>query len=58
MFVGLLDYVIGDVVSLVVVSWGVDVIEKYFMLDKKMEGLDYILFLEFDELKCMIFNIR
>lgn len=51
---GYFDYIFGIEVFIVVVVFGVMVIEKYFILDWKMFGLDYWVFLELEELKVMV----
>lgn len=52
--IGYLDYLIGLEVFIVVVVMGVEVIEKYFILDINMEGLDYKVSVIFDILVVLV----
>jgi sialic acid synthase SpsE/protoporphyrinogen oxidase len=56
--VGLSDHTINDIMPIVAVSRGANVIEKHFTLDKNMEGPDHALSLTPDEFKIMVRKIH
>lgn len=56
--VGLSDHTEGYIAPIVAVSLGASVIEKHFILDKKIGGPDASFSLDFDEFKKMVDHIR
>lgn len=57
--IGFFDYSEYLIEVLCVVVWfGVRLIEKYFMIDKNLLGVDYLFVLNLDELKEMVESIR
>jgi N,N'-diacetyllegionaminate synthase len=56
--VGYSDHTLGIEIPIMAVSYGAEVIEKHFTLDRKMEGPDHYASLEPDELEDMVEMIR
>ena len=56
--VGFSDHTIGPLASLCAVVLGAEVIEKHFTYDKKLEGPDHMLSLDFKEMKWLVDSIR
>ena len=56
--VGVSDHTMGDIVSIVAVSLGAKIIEKHFILDRKLGGPDSAFSMEPQEFKKMADNVR
>jgi pseudaminic acid synthase len=56
--VGLSDHTLGVTVPLAAVALGAQIVEKHFILDKKLGGIDSAFSLEYDEFKTMVNAIR
>ena len=56
--VGISDHTIGGLAPVVAVSLGATVVEKHFILDKKLGGIDSAFSMEPKEFKDMVKNIR
>jgi pseudaminic acid synthase len=56
--VGLSDHTSGIIASVAAVAMGASVIEKHFILDRKLGGPDAAFSIEPDELKELVQNIR
>ena len=56
--IGFSDHTIGPVASLCAVVLGADIIEKHFTYNKKLEGPDHMLSLDFSEMKWLVDSIR
>jgi pseudaminic acid synthase len=55
---GLSDHTLGTVASVVSVAMGAKVIEKHFILDKKIGGPDSSFSLDFEEFKKLVTDVR
>lgn len=56
--VGVSDHTLGCIVPMVAVSLGASIVEKHFILDRKMGGADSAFSMEPEEFKKMVENIR
>jgi len=56
--VGVSDHTMGDIVPIVAVALGAKIIEKHFILDRKIGGVDSSFSMEPDEFKKMVDKIR
>ena len=56
--VGLSDHTEGSVVPMAAVALGAEVVEKHFIIDRKIGGPDSAFSMEADEFKSMVDNIR
>jgi len=56
--VGLSDHTLGHIVPIVAVSLGAKIVEKHFILDRKMGGVDSAFSMEPTEFKVMVEQIR
>ena len=56
--VGVSDHTMGYLVPLVAVSLGASVVEKHYILDRKLGGVDSAFSMEPQEFKAMVKNIR
>ena len=56
--IGFSDHTIGPLASLCAVVLGADIIEKHFTYNKKLEGPDHMLSLDFNEMKWLVDSIR
>jgi len=56
--IGLSDHTIGDTVAIASIALGAKIIEKHFILDRKLGGPDSIFSMEPDEFKRMVHSIR
>jgi len=56
--VGVSDHTMGSLVPLVAVSLGAKIVEKHFILDRKLGGLDSSFSMEPEEFKKMVTDIR
>jgi pseudaminic acid synthase len=56
--VGLSDHSMGDIVAITAVALGAEVVEKHFILDRKMGGHDSKFSMQPKEFKKMVDNIR
>jgi pseudaminic acid synthase len=58
LIVGLSDHTIGDTVAITSVALGAKIIEKHFILDRKMGGADSTFSMEPQEFKKMVKSVR
>lgn len=56
--IGLSDHTLGDIAPLAATSLGAEVIEKHFILDRKMGGADAAFSMEPSEFKTMVTRVR
>jgi pseudaminic acid synthase len=56
--IGVSDHTIGNIVPMVAVSLGAKIVEKHFILDRKLGGLDSTFSMEPNEFKQMVDKIR
>lgn len=56
--VGLSDHTEGSIVPMAAVALGAEVVEKHFIIDRKIGGPDSAFSMEADEFKLMVENIR
>ncbi len=56
--IGFSDHTIGPLASLCAVVLGAEIIEKHFTYNKKLEGPDHMLSLDFIEMKWLVDSIR
>tara|TARA_B110000003_G_C16594858_1_gene513255 strand:- start:369 stop:1370 length:1002 start_codon:yes stop_codon:yes gene_type:complete len=56
--IGFSDHTIGPLASLCAVALGAEIIEKHFTYNKKLDGPDHMLSLDFKEMKWLVNSIR
>lgn len=56
--VGVSDHTLGSIVPIIAVSLGATIIEKHFILDRKLGGVDSVFSMEPHEFKKMIDSVR
>lgn len=56
--VGVSDHTLGSIVPMIAVSLGATIIEKHFILDRKLGGVDSVFSMEPHEFKKMIDSVR
>lgn len=56
--IGISDHTIGDIVPITAVGFGISVIEKHFILDRKLGGPDAAFSMEPSEFKQMVDRVR